>query len=122
MRSEQPLLLILIDSHKTFMFFLFIIQDNIMNTLGIFDTLEYPWLFMVYIHNNLFLFELNGMVSNEMAFNLLCGELLHSSAQSLIYYYTTLLITSHIITLSKLHINLQLMQGILLLPALQHNQ
>ena len=35
-----------------------------MNTLGIFDTLEYPWLFMVYIHN--LLFELHGMASNEM--------------------------------------------------------
>ena len=44
-----------------------------MNTLDIFDTiLEYPWLFMVYIHN--LLFELHGMVSNEMAFNLLCGK------------------------------------------------
>ena len=50
-----------------------------MNTLGIFDTLEYPWLFMVYIHN--LLFELHGMVSNEMTFNLLCGEILPSSAQ-----------------------------------------
>ena len=35
-----------------------------MNTLDIFDTLEYIWLFMVYIHN--LLFELHGMVSNEM--------------------------------------------------------
>ena len=51
-----------------------------MNPLDIFfDTLEYPWLFMVYIHN--LLFEFHGMVSNEMAFNLLCGEILSSSAQ-----------------------------------------
>ena len=50
-----------------------------MNTLNIFDTLEYPWLFMVYIHN--LLFELHDMVLNELAFNLLCGEILPSSAQ-----------------------------------------
>ena len=47
---------------------LFIIQ-RIMNTLDIFDTLEYSWLFMVYIHN--LLFELHGMISDDMAFNLL---------------------------------------------------
>lgn len=48
------------------------------------------------------------------------GDVMNLS--SLIYYYTTILITSYIITLSELHINLQLMQDILLLPALRHNQ
>ena len=47
--------------------------QHIMNTLDIFDTLEYPWLFTVYIHN--LLFELHGMASKDMAFNLLCGEI-----------------------------------------------
>ena len=35
---------------------------------------------MLYIHN--LLFELHGMVSNEMTFNLLCGEILPSSAHN----------------------------------------
>ena len=47
-----------------------------MNTLNIFDILECPWLFMIYIRN--LLFELHDMVLNEMAFNLLCGEILPS--------------------------------------------
>ena len=75
MRSEQPLFYLI--SMKLLGFYLFIIQHTV-NTLDIFDTLEYPWLFMVYIHN--ILFELHGIVSNEMAFNLLCEEILSSSA------------------------------------------
>ena len=51
-----------------------------MNTLDIFNILEYPWLYIVYIHN--LLFELHGIVSNVMAFNLLCGEILLSSAHN----------------------------------------
>lgn len=52
------------------------VQHNI-NTLDIFDILEYPWLVIVYIYN--ILVELHGIVSNEMTFNSLCREILPSS-------------------------------------------
>jgi hypothetical protein len=52
--------------------------QHITNTLYNVYILKYIWFFMTYIHN--LFFELHSIVSNEVAFNLLCGEILPSSA------------------------------------------
>ena len=63
----------LIRIHFRFSFLLTI--QHIMNTLGIFDILEYPWSFIIYNISIISLFGLHSMVLNEIAFNLLCGEI-----------------------------------------------
>jgi hypothetical protein len=67
MRSERPSYLF----YLIRMYFRFFLLNRIVNTLDIFDILEYPLVINALDIHNL-LSRLHGIVSNEMTFNLLC--------------------------------------------------